>query len=197
MNVKSLCRCVLALTISFLAAPKLEAQTVDDTGSKWKLEQAVREEASRIRQGFRRSHDGVPLGAQEPRDFDSQAFEELIRKIEAQSPMLSQPQTPLNGGAAGPVAGATVPFRRTLLAFQSMARDVLTQMVTPTRGTGIGQRALPAFGAALLLVVALIVLVTRPRQKRRWLPVGAIALGCLVIAWSIGELMQRATELGR
>jgi hypothetical protein len=53
MNAKSLCWCLLALTVAFLASPNLGAQTADDTGSKWKLEQAMREEARLISSGNR------------------------------------------------------------------------------------------------------------------------------------------------
>jgi chromosome segregation ATPase len=51
MNAKSPCWCSLALTVGFLATMNLRAQTVDDTGGKWRLEQAMREEARLISSG--------------------------------------------------------------------------------------------------------------------------------------------------
>jgi hypothetical protein len=60
MNPKSLCWCSLALTVGFLASSNLGAQTGDDTGSKWRLEQAMRQEARLISSGKRIYGDEPP-----------------------------------------------------------------------------------------------------------------------------------------
>jgi hypothetical protein len=60
MNAKSLCWCLVALTISFRASANLAAQMVDDTGSKWRLEQVMRQEARLISSGKRIYDDKPP-----------------------------------------------------------------------------------------------------------------------------------------
>jgi hypothetical protein len=43
MNAKSLCWSLSAVMVGLLASATLGAQTVDDTGSKWSLELAMRQ----------------------------------------------------------------------------------------------------------------------------------------------------------
>jgi hypothetical protein len=97
---------------------------------------------------------------------------------------------------------ANVPSRQSLLylrigtwatfvGFSSICLIGLTAEKT------IAQRTMPAFWALQLLWLASVLLAWQPTHKRRWLLVGAFALGCLVIAHSIGEIILRAWELGR
>ena len=57
MKIKSLCWCFLIVTVSSISPANVRAQMVDDTGSKWRLEQDRRKEADLISCG-----KGLPSG---------------------------------------------------------------------------------------------------------------------------------------
>src|SRR6202030_2752942 len=83
-----ICRCCLVILISSIFPAKVPAQTVDDTGSKWRLELQMRSEASRIREDWRRSDGEVPTWEQirfrkleEMKRRDLEKLEEVKRRV--------------------------------------------------------------------------------------------------------------------
>ena len=88
MNATLICWCCLVILISSIFPAKVPAQTVEDTGSKWRLELQMRSEASRIREDWRRSNGEVPTWEQirfrkleEMKRRDLEELEKVKRRV--------------------------------------------------------------------------------------------------------------------